>query len=137
MVPRRPAPSLVYVSTLYDLMLLLDSDAPGERRQEILREVESALASGGSVESQHDWGVRRLAYEIDHRGEAEYHLFQFRSSPELLDSLRRTLRLMDGIVRFRLIRVRPGTPPPPAARSEGVGERSAGSGDPAEAPAAR
>ena len=122
------------MSTLYDLMLLLDSDAPGERRQEILRDVESAIGSGGSLESKHDWGVRRLAYEIDHRSEAEYHLFQFRGSPELLDSLRRTLRLTDGIVRFRLIRVRPGTPPPPAARSEASGERAA---EAAEAPAAR
>jgi small subunit ribosomal protein S6 len=138
MVLRRPASAVLDVSSLYDLMLLLDSDAPGERRQEILGEVESAIASGGSLESKHDWGVRRLAYEIDHRTEAEYHLFQFHSSPELLDSLRRTLRLMDGIVRFRLIRVRPGTPPPPsAARSEGSGERAAGSADAAEAPAAR
>ena len=125
------------MSSLYDLMLLLDSDAPGERRQEILRDVESAIASGGALESKHDWGVRRLAYEIDHRSEAEYHLFQFSCEPELLDSLRRTLRLMDGIVRFRLIRVRPGTPPPPAVRSEASGERGAGSADPAEAPAAR
>lgn len=133
MVLRRPAPPVLDVSTLYDLMLLLDSDAPGERRQEILRDVESAIASGGSVESKHDWGVRRLAYEIDHRSEAEYHLFQFQGSPELLDSLRRMLRLTDGIVRFRLIRVKPGTPPPPAARSEASGERAA---QPAEAPAA-
>jgi small subunit ribosomal protein S6 len=124
------------VSTLYDLMLLLDSDAPSERRQEILREVESAVASGGSLEADRDWGVRRLAYEIDHRGEAEYHLFQFSGPPELIESLRRTLKLIDGIVRFRLIKVRPGTPPPPPVRSDTSGERATGSPEAAEAAAA-
>ena len=123
------------MSSLYDLMLLLDSDAPSERRGEILRDVESAIASGGSLESNHNWGVRRLSYEIDHRNEAEYHLLQFRSSPELLESLRRALKLIDGIVRFRLIKVRPGTPPPPSTRSEASTDRAAVSPDPSEAPA--
>ena len=125
-------------------MLLLDSDAPSERREEILREVESAVTSGGSLESKHDWGVRRLSYEIDHRSEAEYHLFQFGGPPELLESLRRALKLIDGIVRFRMIKVRPGTPPPPAVRSEAPAERSeapaeraAESAESAQAPAER
>ena len=127
------------MAQLYDLMLLLDADAPSERREEILRNVEAAIAASGSVESKHDWGVRRLSYEIAHRAEADYHLLQFTGSPELLESLQRTLRLTDGIVRFRIIKVKPGTPPPPRARaSEPAGEdaqRERGS-DAAPAPAA-
>ena len=105
------------MAQLYDLMLMLDAEAPSERREEILRNVEAAIAASGSIESKHDWGVRRLAYEITHRAEADYHLLQFTGSRELLESLQRTLRLTDGIVRFRIIKVRPGTPPPPAVRS--------------------
>ncbi|MFL5819990.1 MAG: 30S ribosomal protein S6 [Solirubrobacteraceae bacterium] len=123
------------MSSLYDLMLLLDSDAPRERREEILREVESAVGAGGSLESKHDWGIRRLSYEIDHRGEAEYHLLQFTGPPELLESLRRTLKLIDGIVRFRIIKVRPGTPSPPTVRSEPPVEDATRSPAPAETPA--
>lgn len=118
------------MSNLYDLMLLLDADAPSERREEILTEVESAISSAGSVESKHDWGVRKLAYEIDHRTEAGYHLLQFVGSRELLESLGRLLKLTDGIVRFRIIKVKPGTPAPPAVRSE------APSGEPTQAPTA-
>jgi small subunit ribosomal protein S6 len=119
------------METLYDLMLLLDADAPSERRQQIMREVEAAVSAGGSIESNHDWGVRRLSYEIEHRTEAEYHLIQFTGPPELLESLQRTLKITDGIIRFRIIRVRPGTPPPPAPRTEPV---SAEAGARAEAP---
>jgi small subunit ribosomal protein S6 len=116
------------MKTLYDLILLLDADAPSERRQQIMQDVEAAVSAGGSIESNHDWGVRRLSYEIDHRTEAEYHLIQFSGPPELLESLQRTLKITDGIIRFRIIRVRPGTPPPPAPRAEPVT---------AEAPSAR
>jgi small subunit ribosomal protein S6 len=106
------------MDTLYDLMLLLDADAPSEHRQQIMRDVEAAVSARGSIESNHDWGVRRLAYEIDHRTEAEYHLIQFRGPPELLESLQRSLKITDGIIRFRIIRGRPGTPASPSPRSE-------------------
>ena len=52
---------------LYDLMLLIDAKAPEERRQAILSEVQSMLDSGGTIAGVHDWGTRRIAYEIDHR----------------------------------------------------------------------
>lgn len=105
------------MSQLYDLVLLLDSDAPSERRQEIMASVESAVGNGGAIESRHEWGVRKLSYEIAHRKEGEYHLMQFTGPPELIESLQRTLRLTDGVLRFRVIKVKPGTPPPPAVRS--------------------
>ena len=34
----------------------------------------------------HDWGSRRIAFEIDHRPEAAYQLFQFEGDNELLDA---------------------------------------------------
>ena len=103
---------------LYDLVLLLDSDAPSERRREILGNVESMVSSQGDIQRNDDWGVRTLAYEIDHRTEAEYHLLQFTGPPALLENLQRNLKVTDGVIRHRIIRVRPGTPPPPAPRPE-------------------
>jgi small subunit ribosomal protein S6 len=103
---------------LYDLVLLLDSDAPSERRREILGNVESMVSSQGTIERNDDWGVRALAYEIDHRTEAEYRLLQFTGPPELLENLQRNLKVTDGVIRHRIVRVRPGTPPPPAPRAE-------------------
>ena len=99
----------------YDLMLLLDPNAPDERREAATSEVESLIGSGGELGETYDWGQRRLAYEIDHRPEAEYRLYQFQGDPALLDRLNTRLRIMDGVLRFRIIKLRPGqpTPPPP------------------------
>ena len=98
---------------LYDLMLLLDPNVPDDRHREILGNVNSAIEGKGKLVGQHDWGMRRMAFEIDHRGDAAYHLFQFEAESDLLDQLDNTLKITDGVLRHRIIKVKPGTPPPP------------------------
>jgi small subunit ribosomal protein S6 len=97
----------------YDLMLLLDTAAPTEQRSKMLSDVETMISSGGTIVARHDWGVRPLAYEIRHKGDADYHLIQFHGSADLLATLQRALRITDGVTRFRIIKLEPGTPPPP------------------------
>ena len=103
-------------ATLYDLMLVLSTTAEEERRAKILSDVEAQIQSGGgSVERNDDWRTRALAYEIRHQREGEYHLIQFTGPSSLLDSLAYNLRVDDGVLRFRIIKVLPGTPAPPEA----------------------
>jgi small subunit ribosomal protein S6 len=106
MVPRSMA-------HLYDLMLLLDAAAPEDRRQEILAEVQGMLEDGGTIVGLHDWGNRRLSFEIDHRPDADYKLIQFEGENDLLERLNSSLKIMDGVLRFRIIRQKPGGPPVP------------------------
>ena len=103
------------MSGFYDLMLLLDPTAPEERRDAAISEAESMINSGGELVSSHDWGTRRMAYEIDHRPEADYRLYQFNGDNTLLERLNQRLRITDAVLRFRIIKVKPGqpTPPPP------------------------
>jgi small subunit ribosomal protein S6 len=107
---------------LYDLMLMLDPNAPDERRAEIANSVQSAIERGGTLVGAHDWGMRRIAYEIDHRADAEYRLYQFETADDdhtLLEQLDHTLKITDGVLRFRIIRLKPGSPPPPTPRQAG------------------
>ncbi len=99
---------------IYDLMVLLATSADDERRARILADVEQSIADGGgTVELKQDWGVRRLAFEIDHTGDADYHLLQFSGPPALVETLSYNLKITDGVLRHRIIKVTPGTPPPP------------------------
>ena len=99
---------------LYDLMLLLSTTAPEEQRTKILSDVEGAITgAGGSIERRDEWGQRPLAYRINHQPDAEYHLMQFMSPPSLIETLSHDLRITDGVVRFRVIKNLPGTPPAP------------------------
>jgi small subunit ribosomal protein S6 len=113
---------------LYDLMLVLSATAEDERRAKILSDVESQITTGGgALERNDDWRLRPLAYEIDHQQEGEYHLLQFTAGdPALLDALSHSLRIDDAVLRFRIIRVRAGTPPPPDSAPPVVAGAGAG-----------
>jgi small subunit ribosomal protein S6 len=107
------------MARVYDLMVLIDPNAPEEQRSAVVSEVESLVGANGELVGEHDWGQRRLAYEIDHRPEAEYRLFQIRAGRELLQRLDQRLKIMDGVLRFRIIRSKgEPAPPPPPQRSE-------------------
>jgi small subunit ribosomal protein S6 len=100
----------------YDLVLLLDPEADEERRTNILASLETVIERQGNVVSRHDWGVRPTAYQVRKRGDADYHLLQFHGTPELLQQLDHALKITDGVNRFRIIKLRHGTPDPPDLR---------------------
>jgi len=117
----------------YDLMVLLDPEAPEERRAQLVEQIRGQIQSGeATLNGDADWGMRRLAYEIDHRTEAQYHLFQFEAAPAVLSSLDRSLSIDDAVLRFRTIRL-PGkapeqTPPAPPQTTFESGRREGGRG---------
>ncbi len=98
----------------YDLVMLLDPQADEEIRAKILADTRKAIAAAGEVVGDDDWGDRAMAYPIERKTNAEYHLLQFHAGkPELLSELDRTLRITDGILRFRIVKLEPGTPAAP------------------------
>ncbi len=98
---------------VYDLILLLDTTIEQERRDTILANVEDAVDRAGEIVGRHDWGVRPTVYEVHKRPDADYHLFQFHGGVDLLEQLDHTLKITDGVLRFRIIKLRAGTPAPP------------------------
>jgi small subunit ribosomal protein S6 len=93
----------------YDLIVLIDADLPEDRRTQILDSIKKQIDSGeGELKGDVDWGVRKLAYEIQHRGDAYYHLFQLEASPELLKQLEHSLAIDDGVLRHRIIHLPKG-----------------------------
>jgi small subunit ribosomal protein S6 len=109
----------------YDLMLILDPQAQDDVRARIATETQTAIEGQGELVRHDNWGERPLSYPIDKRATGEYHLLQFRpSNVELLGSLDHTLRIADGVLRFRVIKLRHApegpvpVPPPPARRSD-------------------
>lgn len=102
------------LTPIYDLMVLLRTSIEDDRRAKILADVEQTIADGGGkVELKQEWGVRNLSYEIDHIRDAEYDLLQFSGPASLVETLSYNLKITDGVLRHRIIKVAPGTPPPP------------------------
>src|SRR5439155_1880756 len=75
-------------------------ELPEKRQEEIVKRTRELVQKSNGNWIHHDaWGRRRLAYEIDHKGEGIYHLLQFDAEPETLAELSRILRISDGVMR--------------------------------------
>jgi small subunit ribosomal protein S6 len=105
----KPAPE-------YELVLMLDPEATDERRDEIAVEARRRIESGGGLKQERSWGLRKMAYEINRRTEADYRFFRFDQGGSVLEELNHNLKITDGVLRFRIFKVDPGAPvidPPP------------------------
>ena len=84
----------------YEIMLLLDPDLTEERGNEIIQRIrDSVEGAGGTWDGHEPWGRRRLAYEINHKQEAVYHLLLFSAAPDTLAEITRVLKITDGVTR--------------------------------------
>ncbi|HZT14684.1 MAG TPA: 30S ribosomal protein S6 [Gaiellaceae bacterium] len=121
--------------TEYEIMLMLDPELPEERADQVIQRVRDAVdGSGGSWDGHEPWGRRRLAYEIDHKGEAVYHLLLFTATAETLAEITRVLKITDGVVRHLAVRrVKGGHTKAPAQPAAAATAPSAGGDDSGEA----
>jgi small subunit ribosomal protein S6 len=109
--------------TEYEILLMLDPEAPEERQNEILERARELVERGGGTWDRHEpWGRRRLAYEIAHKEEGVYHLVEFTSEPDTLDELSRILKITDGVMRHMAVRRVQRSPARPVARTARDGQ---------------
>ena len=109
----------------YEIMLMLEPELADERQNEIVSRARELVEQGGGAWIGHEaWGRRKLAYEIEKRSEAYYHLLQLDCEPSTLDELTRVLKIMEGTVRLMAVRRTATTPrrhgPPAPAAAETV-----------------
>jgi small subunit ribosomal protein S6 len=100
----------------YEILLLLDPELEDERQAEVVSRMRELVESGGGTWDLHDaWGKRKLAYEIDHKGDGSYHLLHFTCDAGTLDEVSRVLRIDDAVMRHMATRRIQGSPVRPVA----------------------
>jgi len=110
-------------------------DAPG--RDAVAREAKQQIEAGGALKHENEWGLRKLAYEIAQRNEADYRWFRFEAPPALLGQLDHNLKIAEGVLRFRIFEVDASAPviAPPATSAPGPGASRERPAEPAPQPA--
>ena len=89
----------------YELMVIVDSELDDDVIDaQVTRVADLIKQRGGDVRNEDRWGKRRFAYEINHKYEGYYVVYEFVGGDELA-VLERALRLADEIVRHKLVRL--------------------------------
>ena len=88
----------------YELVIIITPEFEEAATAELLEKVKSWITdSGGSIESQEDWGRQKLAYLINNQKEGQYYLFNLKLEPDAVAVLERNFRLQEAILRFLII----------------------------------
>lgn len=74
------------------------SDA--QMKEAVAKYNELITANGGEIVYEEDWGLRQLAYPIQHKTSGFYHLIEFRSEPEFVATLETQYHRDERIIRF-------------------------------------
>ena len=90
----------------YELMVIFDGDLDESTVAGVINTVTAQVTDAeGSVAKTEKWGRRRFAYEINHKTEGFYVVFEIEAEPGALDGVERNLRFADEVVRHKLIRL--------------------------------
>src|SRR6476646_1655967 len=107
---------------------MLDPQLDAPARDGLVGDARGQIEAAGTLKTENNWGLRKMAYEINKRTEADYRWFRFEAGNDLLDSLDHNLKIADGVLRFRIFKVDPDAPvivPPATSAAPGPRERSA------------
>ena len=90
----------------YEVMVIFDADLEEETIRSAVARYIQLIGSRGAEPGQTDfWGKRRFAYELKHRWEGYYVVFQAKAEPAAMDELHRTLSLADEVLRHKVLRI--------------------------------
>lgn len=90
----------------YEVMIILDADLEEEIIRSSIDRYVAMLEAKGAQKGQIDiWGKRRFAYEVNHRWEGYYVVFQAMSESAAMEELHRTLSLADEVIRHKVLRI--------------------------------
>jgi len=97
---------VLLVTRAYELMIIYTADQDESAVSAQLKTVAQTVeAGGGTVATTDLWGLRRFAYEIDHKTEGVYVVLEIVTEAPNLDDLDRQLRLADEVVRHKILRL--------------------------------
>ena len=112
------------ITRAYELMIIIDSDVVDIEIPKVISRTEALITEeGGRIASTDNWGRRKFAYEINHKSEGTYVVWEIVTESAGLPTTERQLRLADDIVRHKLFRLpeKEAAPRPPRGGNAGRG----------------
>jgi small subunit ribosomal protein S6 len=89
----------------YEMMLVLDPEMSKEQIDGLVEKLKQFLGDrGAEVLKVEEWGVNTLAYEIKKKNKGYYLLLYFNGDVALVAEMERTLRLMEEILRYLIVK---------------------------------
>ena len=71
-----------------------------QMKEAVAKYVDRIKANGGEIVYEEDWGLKQLAYPIQHKTSGFYYLIEFKAAPEFIATLETQYHRDERIIRF-------------------------------------
>ena len=90
----------------YELTLVVNAKIEEEARTAVVDKVKAYVEKfGGSITNVEECGLKKLAYEIQHMGEAYYYFIQFDAAADAPAQIEANVRIMEDVLRYLCVRL--------------------------------
>ena len=90
----------------YETVFILNPVLSETQIKETVKKFEDFLVSkGAKMVSKEDWGLKKLAYPIQHKKSGFYHLFEFQVAGEAIDGYELEFRRDERVMRYLTVRL--------------------------------
>ncbi|MGJ8666242.1 MAG: 30S ribosomal protein S6 [Patiriisocius sp.] len=85
----------------YETVFILNPVLSEEQIKETVKKFEDILISGGAkMVSKENWGLKKLAYAIQHKKSGFYHLFEYTVDGQVINNLEVEFRRDERVMRY-------------------------------------
>ncbi len=71
-----------------------------QMKEAVAKYIELIKSNGGEVVYEEDWGLKQLAYPIQHKTSGFYYLIEFKAAPEFIATLETQYHRDERIIRY-------------------------------------
>ena len=90
----------------YEIMVIVDAQLDDQEIGAVIdRGAQQIEAAGGRIAKLDRWGRRRLAYEINHKSEGYYAVYEVIGGHSAIEGVDRSFRLADEVIRHKVLRL--------------------------------
>jgi len=90
----------------YETVFILTPVLSDDQVKETVKKFEDFLTSkGGEIIWKEDWGLKKLAYQIQHKKTGFYHLMEFKLDPEAVKDLDVAFRRDERVMRHLITKL--------------------------------
>lgn len=88
----------------YETMFIIRPDLDEEGIKAVIEKFSVLLKEkGAEIESVDEWGMRRLAYEVNKLREGYYVLLNYTAEPQAVDELERVFGISSDVIRYLIV----------------------------------
>jgi small subunit ribosomal protein S6 len=93
------------IQNKYEIIMVFSVQQGEDTAKALVEKFKALIADNSTIDSEEDWGKRRLAYPIQDELDGYYYLIHFTANPDFPAELDRVLKITDGVLRSLIVRM--------------------------------